>query len=116
MTALRRLAQSASNTRREKMNSEKKKRQNLLITDKLKLIERVRKGESREAILKETGIGARTLQRFLTTEEDLKKKQTQVRRRRNERGQGNMKTWMRLWRPGLPKYATASRLSQGLYY
>ena len=74
MTALRRLAQSASNTRREKMNSEKKKRQNLSITDKLKLIERVRKGESREAILKETGIGARTLQRFLTTEEDLKKK------------------------------------------
>ena len=55
------------------MNSEKKKRQNLSITDKLKLIERVRKGESREAILKETGIGARTLQRFLTTEEDLKK-------------------------------------------
>ena len=56
------------------MNSEKKKRQNVSITDKLKLIERVRKGESREAILKETGIGARTLQRFLTTEEDLKKK------------------------------------------
>ena len=76
LTVLRRLAQSAPNTRRGKMNADtnKKKRQNLSITDKLKLIERVRKGESREGILKETGIGARTLQRFLTTEEDLKKR------------------------------------------
>ena len=56
------------------MESDKKKRLNLSVTDKLKLIDRVKAGESREAILKETGLGARTLQRFMSTEDDIRKK------------------------------------------
>ena len=51
---------------RNKMESDKKRRQNLSIVEKLELIDRVKAGETREDLVRETVLRLRLRQTFLT--------------------------------------------------
>ena len=48
------------------MESDKKRRQNLSIVEKLELIDRVKAGETREDLVRETVLRLRLRQTFLT--------------------------------------------------
>ena len=53
--------------------ADKKQRTTLSISDKIKIIDRVKEGEKKETIMKETGIALRTLQRILKSEDEIRK-------------------------------------------
>ena len=52
--------------------SEKKKQIVLSTADKLKILDRLKNGETRQSIIKELGIGMRTIERLISNEKAIR--------------------------------------------
>ena len=55
------------------MATPKKSKINLLISEKLALLDRIKNGETRQRIVDEKGIGMRTLERWINNETQMRK-------------------------------------------
>ena len=52
--------------------SEKKKRINLTTAEKIDILDRIKTGETRQALCNETGVGLRTIERWVHNEKGLR--------------------------------------------
>ena len=68
---------------------DKKSRVTLSLADKIRILDRLKNGEKKETIMKETKIALRTLQRIVKSEDEIRKNSTAMpsARKRNRTGQ-----------------------------
>ena len=55
---------------------DKKSRVTLSLADKIRILDRLKNGEKKETIMKETKIALRTLQRIVKSEDEIRKNST----------------------------------------
>ena len=67
---------------------DKKSRVTLSLADKIRILDRLKNGEKKETIMKETKIALRTLQRIVKSEDEIRKNSTAMTsaRKRNRTG------------------------------